>query len=232
MLENQNLNITYVLPGELSPNPWNPNVVDSVQQEKIINSLREKGFFKPVLVREVEGSGLEIIGGEHRVVAAKELGIEVPIVNLGVIEDGEAKLVGQLDNAQYGQDDENLLSKLFQDGDMGDPDLLLSVLPMNESYLEGFFSNDIGNESLEEMLNDLNSDEGEDNGLNLEQTPTTSNTQILRFKVSNIDGDFVTELINKTRLAEGYKDEDALTNAGDALICLLRKLVNGDAFYD
>jgi hypothetical protein len=233
MTNKRKLDITYYPAGDLVPNSWNPNVVNSLTQEKIRNSLEQKDFFKPVLVRETEDEDgntfLEIIGGQHRVQAAAELGMEVPTVNLGPISDGDAKLYGQVDNARYGEDDEDLLGRLFADGSMGDPKTLLSILPMDESELEGFFSNEVSNESLEDLLAGLNDDTNDDNsdGLNLDSSPAASNTQIIRFKVSKVDGDFISEQINRIKLREGFKESDDLTNAGDALICLLREL-NGD----
>ena len=77
-------------PADLLPNPWNTNVMSPASEQKLDNSLRRFGCFKPVVVREISGPSavglrdvvtrFEIIGGEHRAQSAVRVGLaQVPI---------------------------------------------------------------------------------------------------------------------------------------------------------
>ena len=222
MKESKNLQINYYHPSLLVANPWNPNKVDAENQKKITTSLKNKGFFKPVLVRQV-GDDMQIIGGEHRVKAASDLGMDVPVVNLGEISDAEAKLFGQADNARYGADDEDLLSELFKSGGMGSIDEIMSILPIDEDELEGFVKNVTADsdQALLDQLDDLA--EGDTIDLDIPSSPTKTH-QILRFKVPMKDFDAIDQRITQVRTQQGFNDSDDLTNAGDALVYLLQEV--------
>ena len=91
---------------ELFPNPWNTNTVAPDNQAKIEASIKRYGMFKPLICRTLDDGRLQIVGGEHRWEAAKAIGIqEVPIVNLGKIDDKRAKEISLIDNSRYGTDD-------------------------------------------------------------------------------------------------------------------------------
>jgi len=55
-------------------NAWNPNEMDEMMFKKLKNGITMFGFVDPVLVRKRKGGGYEIIDGEHRLKAMKELG--------------------------------------------------------------------------------------------------------------------------------------------------------------
>ena len=133
------LKIEQVPINQLTPNPYNTNVVSPDNEEKIKESLRRFGQFKPILVREQE-EGFEIIGGEHRWRAAKELGLDkVAVINLGEISDEEAKKISLIDNGRYGEDDAFKLSELLSG--LGDISDLSSYMPYSDQSLETLFSN-------------------------------------------------------------------------------------------
>ena len=71
----------------------NYNVEKPHHFEALCTSIRRFGFSKPVVVRTVSGiKGWEIIGGEHRWLAGKEVGVKtVPIFDLGTIADDVAR---------------------------------------------------------------------------------------------------------------------------------------------
>ena len=50
----------------------------------------------------------------------------------------------------------------------------------------------------------------------------------MRFKVPIEDAEFVTALIERTRKTQRFTDEDSLTNAGNALVHLLKGLRDGE----
>ena len=98
-------------PVDLEPNPWNTNIVTPENERKLEASIKRLGFFRPVIVREIAKSpnsetGYQILGGEHRAETAVRLGInQIPVINLGPIDDLQAKEIGIADNARYGVDD-------------------------------------------------------------------------------------------------------------------------------
>jgi hypothetical protein len=97
----------------LRPNPWNPNAMDEAMYASAIESIHEFGFVDPVTVRSEDPDRLtiedvvhyEIIDGEHRWKAAHDHGAcirieggwehhglrQVPVTNLGVVSDEDAK---------------------------------------------------------------------------------------------------------------------------------------------
>lgn len=86
-------NIKKVCIDSVYPNGYNPKVKDSKEYQDVIESLRQNGLMNFIFVRQVEGQdGFEIVDGEHRYLAAKELGYsEIYVYNLGYISEEEAK---------------------------------------------------------------------------------------------------------------------------------------------
>jgi ParB family chromosome partitioning protein len=204
--------------GSLRPNPWNTNVVSPENEAKIDASLVRFGVFKPILVRETE-HGLEILGGQHRWESARRLGLEsIPVINLGAIDDKSAQEVGLVDNGRYGVDDEEGLARLLKG--LGTSTDLSEFLPYTNTELDGIFKAD------ELDLDELNIDGDEEPDLELQPTATSAGPthQVMRFKVPVEDAEWVSALIQKTQKANGLTTSDALTNAGDALVHLLKEV--------
>lgn len=207
--------------GELRKNLWNSNQVSAENEAKIRESINRNGIFKPIIVREVAGQGgYEIIGGEHRWEQAVELGYsDVPIVNLGVIDDSKAKEIGVIDNARYGVDDALALGDILKDIGV---DNLQDFLPYGDTDLTAIFS------ASDIALDDLEIDESFEKSAEIQQedekpvekAPKTHTP--MRFKLLLGDAERLTVLIAKTQKEQGFTTEDDLTNAGDALVHLLR----------
>jgi ParB/RepB/Spo0J family partition protein len=103
-----------VTPDEVQPNPWNPNVMDEQTFKKELRSIKEHGFIDPITVRENEDGFLEIVDGEHRWKAAKELKLKsIPAVNLGSIGDPQAKKLTVIFNELKGTADPGKLGELL-----------------------------------------------------------------------------------------------------------------------
>lgn len=209
-----------VSPDLLRKNPWNTNKVSADNEEKIRNSIKRNGIFKPIIVRTVEGiNGYEIIGGEHRWEQAIELGYtNVPVVNLGLISEKAAKEIGIVDNARYGSDDAVGLGDLLKE--IGNIDEIQTFLPYGDTDLNVLFSaNDVD-------LDDLGGDYDDDVAAPEMEDPTevtkpVKTHQVARFKISLSDAERLTALIAATQRTHGYTEADDLTNAGDALVHLL-----------
>lgn len=201
---------------KLRPCPWNTNILTPENEAKLEASIKRFGFFRPVVVREVGGE-MEILGGEHRWIIAKKLGMKVPIMNLGAIDDQKAKEIMLTDNARYGVDDTISLAEFLKE--MGDTASLQDFLPYTDTDIEEIFSSvDIALEDLE-IAENFEREEENDPEPPAAKAPKTHT--IMRFKVSLRDAERLTALIASTQKKHGYTAADELTNAGDALVHLL-----------
>jgi hypothetical protein len=225
-LPRKKLTIDYVDPRGLSYSPWNVNVVSAENELKIEQALDHfDGMFKPILVRTLPDGTLQVIGGEHRNEAAIRKGYsEVPIVNLGKLKDDIAMEMSLADNGRYGSDDLVKLSDLVQR--LEHPERLSDFLPISAEEISA---------SLSSVSIDLESlsfpDEQEAEPAQSTSATTLKTHQVMRFRVANADAETISGLIEEVMSANGLTKEDALTNAGDALVLLL-KLHKGDDRYE
>lgn len=75
---------------EVRPNDWNPKKKDTEEYQKVKLSIEENGLRIPIIVRE--NKGYEIIDGEQRYTACKDLGYtDLIIYNEGEMLDEKAK---------------------------------------------------------------------------------------------------------------------------------------------
>jgi hypothetical protein len=204
-------------PHQLQPNPWNTNVVGPDNEAKIDASVQRLGMFKPIVVRTLADGTLQILGGAHRRDSAIRLGLPtVPVVNVGTVSDKKAKEIGLVDNGRYGNDDTIALSKLLDE--LGTPGELGEFLPYTDTDFESIFAT--SNIALDD-LDDLDLDDT----AGPVTTPATRAPQthaIMRFKVPVEDVDTITAKINAVKKRQRFDDEDSLTNAGNALVHILK----------
>lgn len=78
---------------KLDPNPWNPNRMDSVRFKKLVAYLEREGFVVPIVVRPGKRGRYQIIDGEHRYRAAKELGLPAVPCEVVDLDDRRAKIL-------------------------------------------------------------------------------------------------------------------------------------------
>ena len=210
------MDLQQINPHDLRPNPWNTNSVPPDAMEKLIASLQRHGWVRPVLARR-SGAGLEILGGQHRVEAAKELGHDtVPVIVLENVTDDRAKEIGLIDNARYGEDDATALADLMEE--LGGVLEMAEFLPIGDTEIAAL-STEIDDDEIENLLN------GEDEKDDKDEKPSkpTKTHQTMRFKVPLADADAVQDAIEKIMSDQGFTDSDSLTNAGDALIWLVKE---------
>lgn len=114
---------------------------------KELASIRKFGFVDPVIVRERD-SWYEIVDGEHRWRAAKELGYtEIPIYSIGDVSDADAKQLTIVLNETRGRSDSKRLGAVLKDLLESVPKTdLLDLLP----YSPPVFDRLTGLDSLEE----------------------------------------------------------------------------------
>lgn len=88
-------------------NPWNANVMDDKRFHALVESMRlhpELLEASRHIVRK-KGGKYEVLGGVHRFRAAKENGFkEIPVGNLGEINDAEARLISLMLNNRGEED--------------------------------------------------------------------------------------------------------------------------------
>lgn len=91
-----NLNIEQVL-----PNPYQPREeFDAQALQELTDSIKEKGFIQPILVRKKVGEGYELIAGERRLRAAKSLRFkEIPAI-VKEANDEESLELSLIENVQ------------------------------------------------------------------------------------------------------------------------------------
>lgn len=201
----------------LQPNPWNTNIVSPDNEKRIEESIKRLGLFKPILVRELDGGRLEILGGQHRWEVAKRMGHEeIPIINLGSISETKAKEIGLVDNGRYGEDDTLQLGALLSE--LGDVDDLSTFLPYNELDLKNIF------DATSIALDDLALTDSQAPEQSLPASAPAPTHQVMRFKVPIEDIAWITALIETTMRKENFTSEDSLTNAGNAVVHLFNKL--------
>lgn len=97
-------------------NPWNPNKMDDFTYKRMVTTLKDKGLFGSIIVRENDEGNFEILDGEHRWKGWKELGHkEIPVENAGKMTDDEAKFWTIYFNNTKGKDDVLARAKILKD---------------------------------------------------------------------------------------------------------------------
>ena len=202
----------------LNPNPWNTNHVSAENEKKLEASFKKFGCYKPIVVRQLDSGELQILGGEHRWRTARKLGYKtVPVMNLGTVSDQVAKEIGLVDNGRYGEDDALELAALLNG--MDNLDEIMGFLPYAEDDLSAIFaSTSIDFDSLDIP------DDADDKIPELPTTAKVQTHQVMRFKVPIEDSEKITALIERTMKSQGFTDDDSMTNAGNALVHLLKDL--------
>jgi len=212
-------------PRLLEPNPWNVNVVQHDNEIKLTESINRLGMFKPIICRTVGPQRLQILGGAHRVERAIELKMKtVPVIDLDVIDDAQAKEISLVDNARYGVDDGLRLAELIQE--LGIQNEIADFMPFADadvlSIMQGVEVN------LDDL--DLEVDEEPEAQTEMEERSKAVKThEIMRFKVSIGDAEKLRRMFNDTMKSQNFTEADELSNAGDALVYLLLNGERSDA---
>lgn len=203
-------------PDALRPNPWNTNVVSQEMETRIEAGLKQMGgFFKPVVSRRLPDGTLQILGGEHRVRAAKRLKMPtVPVVVLEGVSDKDAKAIGLMDNGRYGQDDSLRLNALLRELDAD----VVEILPFDEKDLASLFDAPSGVD-----LDKIGFDEDDDITPEIEKLRPTTTHELMRFKVAVEERESIDKFIQHVVHTRGLGGEkDPMVAAGMALAEIVR----------
>lgn len=129
--------LRWVQTDALAPNDWNPNAMDAFMYDKALASISEFGFVDPITCRTL-ASGWEIIDGEHRWRAARQMNLAtVPIFDLGVVPDDAAAQLTIVLNETRGSVDPRKLGALLRDlASRNSKEKLLATLPFSREAFE------------------------------------------------------------------------------------------------
>lgn len=113
-----------VLPlDQLSEAPWNPNVMDPSTLTKLKVSIRRFGQVQNLVVRPIP-NGFEVINGNQRLKAYRDLNLPTAPCVVVPLGDADARLLAQTLNRLQGEDDLGLRAELLRD--------VLKVIPEEE----------------------------------------------------------------------------------------------------
>ena len=125
----------------LNEAPWNPNHMDEITLSRLIESLSRYGLVEPLVVRPIDDSSYEVLSGNHRFKAIRNMGfssIPCVVVNL---DDAEAMLLAQTLNGLHGEDDQAQKGELFKNILASIPEnKVLSLLPETTESLRSLAS--------------------------------------------------------------------------------------------
>lgn len=129
------LKVEYVPTDSIRPNTYNPNRQDADTLELLKRSITEDGFTQPVVVH---GSSKQIVDGEHRWRAARDLGMtQIPVVFVDM-SDEQMRIATLRHNRARGTEDIDLSIDVLRDlqelgaGKWAQDSLMLSDADMNK----------------------------------------------------------------------------------------------------
>lgn len=100
-LENSNKGVTLVKLQDIQPNPDQPRTIfDNSALEELSKSILLNGVLQPILLKPIDNSKYQIIAGERRWRAAKNLGIEEIPAIIKEISDREVLELALIENIQ------------------------------------------------------------------------------------------------------------------------------------
>lgn len=106
------LKVEYVPTDTVKPNRYNPNRQSDKDFDLLLRSMREDGFTQPIIAQRATG---EIVDGEHRWRAAREIGLtEIPVV-LVDMTDEQMRVATLRHNRARGSEDVDLSAKVLRD---------------------------------------------------------------------------------------------------------------------
>lgn len=177
-------------------NDWNPKDNDRAYN-RVKKSVAVNGMMMPVFVRETE-NGFELVDGNQRVRAAKELGYsEIYAYNLGKITDEEAKQLVLYMQVQVPFDSILLAPLAVKLESVG------MELPFSEKEMAKF--RDLEAFDMETAFQD------EETPLeNVEKPDLDNKMKNYRIKLENEDFDFVRTAIDKVIMSENVNEGRAL----------------------
>ena len=108
----ERLVVEYVPIGSIAPNEYNPNRQSEHEYKMLLDSMRDNGFTQPIIVQR---TSMQIVDGEHRWRAARELGYtEIAVVFVDMSPE-QMRIATLSHNRARGQEDVELTAELLRD---------------------------------------------------------------------------------------------------------------------
>lgn len=98
----------------------NPQFMSEAEMNALQESIRKDGFLAPILVRPIPkkgGGGFEILSGNHRVMAAREIGMKAVPAVVAKINDADAQRIAVNLNTVHGDPTPELLAPFLAEMD-------------------------------------------------------------------------------------------------------------------
>jgi len=151
----------------LVPADWNYKTDDEYRQEKLKNNIKRNGQVENIIVRLLSTGFYEIVNGNHRYQALKELGNfpNVHCYNMGVISDSKAKRIAiETNETRFDTDNIKLAQTIKDLQEEFSFEELENTMPYTLDELNNFdnllsfssFNNELNNENIKENNQDLN----------------------------------------------------------------------------
>ena len=119
---------------------WNYKKDDARLMQKLMANIERNGMIENIIVRELENGGYEVVNGNHRVMALRELGYKkVKAYDLGRVSELVAKRIAIETNETRFEADNERLSELMV-GLMDDYEIedLEATMPFSDEELVNF----------------------------------------------------------------------------------------------
>ncbi len=190
--------------GQILPNKWNPNQQSKFIFEKEKKSIRDHGFIDPCTAREIKPGMYELIDGEHRWRAAKEIGLkEVTLNNLGKVPKVIAQQLTLILNDTRGEAQQDKLSDLLSSIKL---EIGLDQMVANLPYQEMQISSLLASSSID--WSKVGSEPIRPPG----ETDASVNLKLFAFKLTPAGHKALVDLVAKLKLRLGPKDPKKVTD--------------------
>jgi ParB family chromosome partitioning protein len=134
----------------------NPQYLKPRTMNNLKDSIKKDGFLSPVLVRPIEGDLFEIVSGNHRAMAAKEIGYkEIPCI-ISEMDNMKSRRVAINLNTIHGDPSAELIAPFLAELD----DLTLSEIKLDEQLLADVM---VVDQTIKERLEKLEAPDFVDN---------------------------------------------------------------------
>ncbi len=126
---------------QLQDAPYNPNRMDDVTLKRLIESMTRFGMVQNLVVRPIGEGDYEVLSGNQRLQALKELGYAKAPCVVVEVDDVHARLLAQALNRIQGEDDLGLKAELVREILESLPkEEVLSLLPETTESLQALSS--------------------------------------------------------------------------------------------
>jgi len=143
----------------------NPQYLSPKQMDALKGSIKRDGFVAPILLRSLRDGRFEVVSGNHRFLAAQELGMkQIPAV-ISSMKDGDAKRLAINLNTIHGDPNVELLAPFLAEM----PDDILRDIHLEDNMLHELLEFD---DTLHRRLEELSAPESIDRDSNPNNIPT------------------------------------------------------------